>query len=163
MRGRAEVEFRLSAVRLYSARDPFTKVALATNQIASIVNLVLVPVALVTTLITGLLIVITFGAYLVILTAIWWGLAKLLLGTSAAWIRVPALRPVLFLPGITIALIADVFLTLNANPDGQDTKYMQLSLVEIWPLSWYFLKLPGEEYGKSTSEEPRPAIIREEL
>ena len=144
---REDLVSREHLARISGPQDVFTQIALSSNSIFSILSSVLLPVQIVTTAISGCLIAITLGLLVFPLTLIWQSFSGFLLATSFGWIKIPLLRPVLIVPGLLIALVAQIFVQLTANPDGPSDRYIKLLLCNIWPLSWLVLHPPHELYA----------------
>lgn len=106
-------------------------------------TMLLVPVEVVTTAAGGCLAGLTFGLLFVVLSIIWWPFLAFLLGTSWLWLRAWYLRPILLLPGVIVALVADLYVMFTPEPE-KDAKVMKLSMADEWPLSWYLLRPPAE-------------------
>lgn len=142
----ADMEYRCTLAREFAPRDPFTILA---RLLMAGISLLLTPFVLVaeflTTLIGGCLLGLTFGLLAVLLTIIWLPFLGLLVGTSWLWLRAWYLRPLLLLPGVLLAIIADTYVALAPEPE-RDAKHAKLSIASEWPLSWYLLR-PPPAYG----------------
>lgn len=147
----SDMEYRISLAKEYAPKDILTKIAVFSTKVTTSVLVVLMPVQLLTTAIGGCLIAITFGVLLFILTLIWWPFLLLLLGTSWLWLHAWYLRPILLIPGVLIATLADAYVMLAPEPEHA-AKFAKLSIAGEWPLSWYLIKLPAE-YSKSDKED----------
>jgi len=80
----------------------------------------------------------------------------LLLGTSWLWLDAWYLRPILLVPRVLVATLADLYVMLAPEPE-KDAKYMKLSMAGEWPLTWYLIKPPAEYYrGKVDIESEDP-------
>lgn len=130
-----EMESRLAWAKIQGPQDLFTRLALFLNMLFGIARIVLVPVQIVTTTVSGLAIALTFGLLLLPLTVIWWVMIYPLLGSSFLWIKVPFLRPFL-VPCIIVAFIGATFVQLVSNPDGPTDRHTKIVLCEAWPLTW---------------------------
>lgn len=137
----AETENRATLAKEHSPKGIFTKTATKNLQVIKIALVVLLPLEIVTTAIGGCLITITFGIFTFLLTLIWWPFLVLLIGTSWLWLHAWYLRPILLIPGVLIAFLADMYVMLAPEPEN-DAKIMKLAIAEEWPLSWYILRPP---------------------
>jgi hypothetical protein len=83
-----------------------------------------------------------------ILDVIWIVVWVPLMLSSAAWIKIPWLRPILVIPGITLALAAYIYVSLAPDPQ-KNTEYH--ILIKSWPFSWRVYS-PKEDYFKGAVE-----------
>lgn len=138
----ADMEHRCTLAHEFAPRDPFTILA---RFLMAGISLILMPLVLVaefvTTLIGGCLLALTFGLLALVLTAIWLPFLALLMGTSWLWLRAWYLRPLLLLPGVLLAIVAETYVALAPEPE-RDAKHAKLSIASEWPLSWYLLRPP---------------------
>lgn len=134
----SNIDYRIGIARDYAPKDPFTSIALLLVKATTSAQMILLPIQLITTAIGGCLIALTFGLLALILSFIWAPFLGLLLGTSWLWLKAPYLRPILLLPGVLIANIANLFIMLAPEPE-KEAKYTKLSIAEEWPLSWYLM------------------------
>lgn len=148
----ADTEYRSSLAQEYAPKDIFTKTAILLVKVTTGILVVLLPLQMLTTAIGGCLITITFGVLILLLTLIWWPFLALLLGTSWLWLHAWYLRPILLIPGVLIAFLADIYVMLAPEPE-KDAKIMKLSIAEEWPVSWYLLKPPAVYYKSQVSTE----------
>ena len=140
---RANLEYQEYIYRLEMAKshELFTNIAKNTNQaINNIIAIPLFPIQMVTTFTLGLLAQITFGLFLWLGSAIWIIFFALLLATSWLWLRVPLLRVFLFLPGILIVTISNIYACLMPCMGELDARKIKIDLCYIWPLSWNLYK-----------------------
>jgi hypothetical protein len=138
-----QTNYRISLAHTFAPEDIFTKVARVLVPATQLPLMVLAPVEMVTTALGGCLAGCTFGLLFVVLSIIWWPFLAFLLGTSWLWLHAWYLRPILLLPGVIVALVADLYVMLMPEPE-KDAKYMKLSMAGEWPLSWYLFKPPAE-------------------
>ena len=148
----ADIQHREALALAHAPKDILTKIAFHSVNITTSALSIFMPLQLITTGIGGCLIAITFGIFLFILTLIWWPFLLLLLGTSWLWLHAWYLRPILLIPGVLIATVADLYVMLTPEPE-RDAKYTKLSLADKWPLSWYLIKPPAEYYNKQVEIE----------
>lgn len=153
----SDMEYRISLAKAHAPKDVLTKIAILSLKLITTIFIVLLPLQMVTTAIGGCLIAITFGILLFVLSVIWWPFMILLLGTSWLWLHAWYLRPILLVPGVLIATLADLYIMLTPDPE-RDSKHAKLSIAGEWPLSWYLIKPPAEYYRRQVdieSKEPR--------
>jgi len=148
----SDTEYRVSLAKEYAPKDIFTETAILSVKVATGILAVLLPLEMLTTAIGGCLIAITFGIFIFILTLIWWPFLALLLGTSWLWLHAWYLRPILLIPGVLIAFIADIYVMLAPEPE-KDAKVMKLAIAQEWPMSWYLIKPPAVYYKSQVSSE----------
>ncbi len=145
------IEDRAALARHYGPQDIFTKVAKVSMEAGSTALLVLFPLQIVTTAIGGCVVGLTFGLFAFLLSLIWLLFLGLLLGSSWLWLKVPLLRPILLVPGVVLALIADAYVRLAPEPE-RVAKWAKLTLAQEWPLSWLIVFPPDEWYSRGSSE-----------
>ena len=88
------------------------------------------------TLVLGLLVSISFGILLLPLSIIWMAFFAILLGTSWLWIRAWYLRPFLLVPGVFIAVIADLYTSFVPDMGEKYQKILKLTICNEWPYSY---------------------------
>ena len=146
----ADMQYRISLAQAHAPKDFLTKTALLSVKVTTSALIILTPVQLVTTGLGGCIIAITFGLFTFLLTLIWLPFFALLVGTSWLWLHAWYSRPILLIPGILLAFIANLYVMLAPEPE-KDAKYAKLSIAGEWPLSWYLIK-PPQEYHKEPIE-----------
>ena len=99
----------------------------------------------------GLIAVVLGLLVLILLTGIWFLIWLLLMGSSRIWLSYPLYRPILFVPGMIIAVFAHIFIMLVPDPH-KNPKYTILA--QEWPLSWR-LRSPTEAYFEANPRVPR--------
>jgi len=123
-------------------KDPFTIVAYGFNAtirlILSPLNLIIVPPF---TFILGILAAVTFGVLLMVLSVVWLPLMGLILGSSWLWIKAPITRPFLLLPGVVVAVVADVYVSLIPDMGEKYQKLLKMGLCDSWPYSYLVFQL----------------------
>jgi hypothetical protein len=136
---------RVSFARVHSPTDFFTLLArLLVGTITSVLALVLWPLDRIARIFGHFLLFVVLGLFvLLILTAIWFPVWGLLVGTSWLWLRSQWYRPFLLIPGIIIAVVAQIFIMLVPDPH-KDSKYT--TLAREWPLSWNIWNPPSEYF-----------------
>jgi hypothetical protein len=116
-----------------------------TNRILEILtgifSFVIIPVAIVTTLIFSLLISISFGLLLIPISLIWivFFLGPLL-SLSYVYEKVGFLRIPVSIIGIPIAVLGYLFSALLPSMGETDSKMSKLLLCHSFPYSWHFLQ-----------------------
>jgi hypothetical protein len=134
-----DIDHRIHLAELYGPHDPLTVVAHRTTVfVCGILGILLFPIKIITTGVGGCLIALTLGLFAIFLTVVWLPILALLLGTSWLWINVWPLRPILLVPGVLFAILANVFVQLAPEPDPA-AKYSKAVLAGDWPLTWYLL------------------------
>lgn len=132
-------------------RDPLTLGAYLINGglrlILFPINLVLVPPC---TFILGIGVMITFSALLLLLSAIWFPLLGIILGSSWLWLRAPISRPVLILPGVIVAVVSDVYVSLVPDMGEKYQKLLKLGICDSWPYSLIVFQLNLKEVQPET-------------
>ena len=141
-----DIEGPSALARQHGPQDIFTRAAQISMKVGSAALLILIPVQFVTTAVGGCLIALTFGLFAILLSLIWLPFLGLLLGSSWLWLKVPLLRPILLVPGVLVALVADAYVMLAPEPEA-DAKWAKLTLAGEWPLSWLISFPPDEWYG----------------
>ena len=139
-----EASVREAAAKHESPKEPLTRftywfVIMTTN----ILSVVLIPIQVVTTFLSGLLYRLTGGLFGLVYGIFWWFFLAALLLMSWAWLRLWPTRPLLLLPGVFVAWAAHIYLTLVSEPQ-RGAKYWKLTLVDNWPLTWYVFKPPNQ-------------------
>jgi apolipoprotein N-acyltransferase len=117
-------------------QDPLTVTARNANMI---LGMLLFPKLLISPIITlalGLLVQISFGILLLPLSIIWMAFLAILLGTSWLWIRHWHLRPFLLVPGVLIAVLADVYVSFVPDMGEKYQKILKMGLCDSWPYSY---------------------------
>lgn len=149
----ADMEYRIRLAHAHAPADFLTKAAMLGTKVATGALVVLLPIQIVTTAVGGCLIGLTFGILTFVLTLIWWPFFGFLVGSSRLWLWAWYLRPILLLPGVIIATIADLYVMLAPEPE-REAKHAKLSITSEWPLSWYLIRPPVAYYGGKTDVEP---------
>jgi hypothetical protein len=138
-----QTKYRISLAHTYAPKDILTKVARVLVKATTWPLILLTPIEIVTTAVGGCLIGCTFGLLSIVLSLIWWLFLAPLLGSSWLWLHAWYLRPILLLPGVIVALVADLYVMLAPEPE-KDAKFLKLAIADEWPLSWYLLRPPAE-------------------
>lgn len=130
--------YRIVRARENAPKDALTRLAQRLTKFLCAINLVFIPVQIVTTLVGGCLVALTLGLFALVMNLLWLPFLGVLLATSWIWLRVPLARPVLLLPGPIIAWVCDLLVMLL--PDDRDSKRTKLALTAEWPLSWLLMR-----------------------
>ena len=131
----AVVNAQLEEARTEGPRDFLT---IGTWIFNGILNLLLLPAIFlvpVFTFVLGLAVTATFGLLLFPLSVLWLPFFGTLLGTSWLWLKIPVLRPFLLLPGVIIARVANLYVSLTPDMGEKYQKVLKMGLCDAWPLS----------------------------
>ena len=127
-------------------RDPLSVGTFTFHQVLNFIllpaNLLLVPPV---TFILGLAVMITFSVLLMVFSIVWFPLLGIILGSSWLWLKAPILRPILFLPGIIVALISNVYVSLIPDMGEKYQKLLKLAFCDSWPYSLLVFQLSLKE------------------
>ncbi|MBN1663426.1 MAG: hypothetical protein JW943_07490 [Deltaproteobacteria bacterium] len=110
------------------------------NVLIGITAIFVIPLQLVTTLVLGLIVELTFGILLLPISLIWILLSFPMIGASwlsakARWLREPV-----GILGIPWAIITSTFVALMPSMGEMESRAAKLMLAESWPYSWEFWK-----------------------
>lgn len=122
-------------------RDPLT---LAAHSLGTFLRLALFPTLLLippVTSVLSIMVILTFGGLLLLLSAIWLAFFGLLLGSSWMWLKVPILRPLLIIPGVLISVAVGIFVSLVPDMGEKFQKVIKMALCDSWPYSYLVFKL----------------------
>lgn len=140
---------------VYHAKAFVTKLAMITNKIVlimiTITSFIVIPVQLVTTLVLGILVSLTFGLLLIPISFIWTVLFfGPLLGLSYAYERVVILRPFISIIGIPLAVLGNAYVAIMPSMGEWESRNQKLILCETFPYTWKFMQLQS---GKNVIEQ----------
>ncbi len=157
----AAMEALVRSVVAHGPQDRLTLVAHRTVKVVCLACVALAPVAVITTAIGGALIAMTLGLLAVIIALIWYPFALVLLATSWLWLNLRYLRPLLLVPGVIMAFLATVFLTVTPDPH-REQKHAKLCLANEWPFSWHLVNPPAKatELDREALQTPAGADDR---
>ena len=149
----ADIDFRVSFARAHGPSDFFTLVArLVVSKVSLVLELALSPVDRVGRVVGRGLVIFVIGLFILLgLTAIWFLIWLLLMGSSWLWLKSFWYRPLIILPGMALAVVAFVFLMLVPDPQ-KNAKY--LSLAREWPLSLHLWKPPNDYFRARREGSP---------
>jgi len=126
-------------------KDWLTRGAFYSNALLRLILMIpMLPLTIVTTLVGGLLVLLTFGLLLLPLSLIWMLFYGFLWSTSWLWIRAWYLRPFLLVPGVLVAAIAFEYVGLVPDMGEKYQKSWKLGLCESWPNSYLYHQLSFE-------------------
>lgn len=115
------------------------------NVLLVITALLVVPVQLITTLVLGLLVFLSFGILLIPISLIWILLSFPMIGASWLSAKIGWLRNPVGLLGIPWAIVANTFVALMPSMGEFESRAAKLMLTESWPYSWeYWMFLTGK-------------------
>jgi hypothetical protein len=99
---------------------------------------IVVPVQLVTTLVLGILVSLSFGLLLLPMSLIWAVLVGPLI--SASWVchKIKVLRNPIGVLGIPLAVVADTYVSLMPSMGELESRASKLMLAESWPVCWEY-------------------------
>lgn len=147
----ADTNYMIRQAQACAPNDFITKAAILATTVVTKGLVVLLPIEMVTTAVGGCLIALTFGLFSFVLSLIWWPFLGFLLGTSWLWLRAWYVRPILLVPGVTVATVATIYVMLAPDPE-RGAKYAKLSIAGEWPLSWYLIRPPARHYDEAEAE-----------
>ena len=128
------------------------------NVFVVITALVVVPLQLVTTLILGLLVSLSFGILLFPISLLWILLSFPMIGASWLTAKIKWLRTPIGLVGIPWAIVANTFVALMPSMGELESRAAKLMFTESWPYSWEFWRF---QIGKVDLFDPASASLRE--
>lgn len=108
------------------------------NIILGIAAFFVVPVQIITTLIIGLLVSVSFRLLLIPISLVWALLAFPMIGASWFASRVDWLRNPIGILGIPWAFCANTFVALMPAMGELESRAAKLMLTEAWPYSWEY-------------------------
>ena len=101
---------------------------------------VVLPLQLVTTLVLGFLVSITFGLLLLPISLIWILLLGPLLACSWICMKVEILRNPIGILGLPLALLANTYVCLMPSMGELESRAAKLLLTRAWPYCWEFFQ-----------------------
>ncbi len=134
--GNKIVETFINNAQATGLQDLLTVAAYTANTILRILLFPILLIMPIVTLALGLLVQISFGILLFPLSIIWMAFFAMLLATSWLWIRAWYLRPLLLVPGVFIAVLADVYVSFVPDMGEKYQKLLKLALCDSWPYSY---------------------------
>ena len=104
---------------------------------------VILPIQILTTLILGILVKLSFGLLLLPISLVWALLYFPMLGASWLCSKAVFLRNPVGLLGIPWAFTASTYVALMPSMGETESRALKLMLVESWPFTWEFYQLPN--------------------
>ena len=108
------------------------------NAIIGILSIPIIPVQLVTTLVLGVAVSLTFGFLLLPISLIWMILYFPMLGLSWVCNKAPALRNVIGIVFLPWVILADIFVALMPSMGELESRASKMMLCGSWPFTWEF-------------------------
>ncbi len=112
---------------------------------------VVFPVQLLTTLVFGLLVTMTFGLLLLPISLVWAILIYPMIGASWLSGRTNWLRNTIRLLGIPWAIIANTYVALMPSMGEFESRAARLMITDVWPYSWEFWQF---QHGRMKLNDP---------
>ena len=104
--------------------------------LVGISGFVVIPVQLITTLVLGILVSVSFGILLLPISLIWILLLFPMIGASWLTAKIEWLRNPIGLLGIPWAIAATTFVALMPSMGELESRAAKLMLTDSWPYSW---------------------------
>ncbi len=115
--------------------------------ILGILSIVVIPAQVVTTLMLGILISLTFGLLMFPLNLVWvLCFFYPLIGLSYVYEKAPILRIFVVILGIPVAILGNTFASLVPAMKETDKRLSKLVLTESFPYSWHYNGLSSNKY-----------------
>jgi len=118
----------------------------------SILAFVVIPVQMVTTLVLGLAVSITFGLLLLPISLMWMLLYFPMLGLSWVCFKVSVLRELIGIVFIPWVIVADVFVAIIPSMGELESRASKLMLCECWPYTWEFSRFLAQKLDLDCSD-----------
>ncbi|MFC1954477.1 hypothetical protein ACFLVZ_01475 [Chloroflexota bacterium] len=120
----------------------------------TITSFVTVPVQLVTTLILGILVRLTFGLLLFPFSFVWIVLFLLpLIGISFVWEKIKFARWLVAIIGVPIALIGDTYVSLIPSMGEMESRIVKMLYCQTYPYTWKFHQLHNGKLKIHSNDE----------
>jgi hypothetical protein len=108
--------------------------------LVTVTAFVVLPLQVVSTLLLGCLVTITFGAFLLPISFIWMVLFLWpLLGLSWLWNKVPLLRIPTAILGIPVAVLGNAYTAMMPSMGDTKSRVSKLLICQTWPYSRQFM------------------------
>ncbi len=123
--------------------------------ILTLTSFIVIPVQLITTLILGILVYLTFGLLLLPLSFVWivffFGP---LLGLSYAYERLPIFRALISLIGVPLAVVGDAYVALIPSMGEMDSRWSKMLYCQTFPYTYEFHRAYAkkQKVGQSLKE-----------
>ena len=135
----------INQAQLLGPQDPLTKLAYLINTVFRMVFMLpLLIVTPISTFFLGILTGCTFGILLLPLSFVWLLFFGFLMSTSWLWIHVPILRPLLLIPGVIVAVVADIYCSLIPDMGEKFQKVLKMGFCDSWPYSYIVFQIHRE-------------------
>lgn len=146
----SDLDSRVTFARMQSPTDFLTVLArFVVSGVTAALALVLLPVDMLARMIGQVLLMLVVGfIVLMLLDLIWLLVWGMLVGSSWLWINHWWLRPLLFLPGMSVAILAHIYIMVAPDPQ-KNPRYTMLP--REWPLSWNVWR-PPKDYLEAKSQ-----------
>ena len=128
------------------------------DAILTVTAWIVLPAQLVTTLVLGILVRISFGSLLLPISLVWMLLLFPMLGASWLCGRIEVLRNPIGLLGVSWALVADTYAALIPSMGELESRASKLMLAESWPFSWEFWRF---QIGRLDIDSTQAVSLRE--
>ena len=128
--------------------------------ILGITAFVVIPVMLVTTLVLGLAVSLTFGLLLLPMSLIWVFLLFPMVALSWICNKVPALRNVIGIVFIPWAVVANTLVALIPSMGELESRASKLMLCGSWPFTWEFWQFLSRKLDLE-SADPAAVALKE--
>ena len=147
--GVEDIDERVNFARSISPSDFFTMFArLIVSKVTSVLAFILIPFDILGRFIGKGLVAVVLGFFvLMFLDIVWLIVWGILIGTSWIWLKYPWARPLLVLPGMTLAVSAHIFIMTAPDPH-KNNKYPRIA--GEWPLTWLVWRPPDAYYQPSS-------------
>jgi len=123
-------------------KDYLTQITFYLNNIVTaIISILLIPIVPFSTIGIGLIVLLTFSLFLLVISFVWMIFFALLISSSWLWIKFWILRPLLFLPGLIITITGMIFCSLMPDMGEKYQKIEKMSLCNSWPYSYTFFSI----------------------
>lgn len=137
----AAVQVIINRAIALGPQDPLTKLAYILRTglgLATFPTIILIPPV---TIIMAILVTCTFGLLLLPLSALWLLFLGFLMGSSWLWIKIPVSRPLLIIPGVLLATLAGVYVSLVPDMGEKYQKVLKMGMADTWPYSFLMWKI----------------------
>jgi hypothetical protein len=128
-----------------------------TNKIISVlltaISFLVVPTQIITTLLLGLLVKLSFGLLLIPFSIIWNVLfLGPLLGLSYLFENVLILRPIVSIIGIPLAIIGDTYVALIPSMGETESRYSKMVLCQTFPFTFRYFQFSNNKLKLSSND-----------
>lgn len=126
----------------------------------SVLAFFVIPIQLVTTLVLGIAVTLTFGLLLFPITLIWMLFYGPLLGLSWVCNKIPVLRDFIGIAFIPWAVVADTFVCLMPAMGELESRALKMMMCQSWPFTWEFSQFVSGRLDLD-SQEPEAISAKE--